>query len=318
MRLVTFDPATATDRSWAELHALACAHLTAVAPDEPLPTEAELRRDFGPTSATVRLWNKALRSESGELVGFARLTVREGEDTGYLHALSIAADHRRAGHGRRLLAYAIDEARSAGCRNLIGWTAGPDGAAFLESVGARTTGRYRRALLRLPLTSPAPPLADGYRLRTWDGPAPDALIDSYAVAREAINDAPRDADEAPSRYTAERIREMEHRLAERGQHLRVTVALDCDDQVMGFTGLYVSPEPGSLVSTADAAVLAAHRGRGLAGALKHESLRLLADARPDVTEVCTGNDTRNGPMIAVNDRVGFVETSTWTQAILDL
>ncbi|MGY0236587.1 GNAT family N-acetyltransferase [Longispora urticae] len=318
MRLVTFDPATATDPEWAELHVLTCEHLSAVAPAEPPPTAAELRRDFGPRSGTVRLWNQALRDASGRLAGFARLTVRDGEDTGYLHALVVAAAHRRAGHGRWLLEQAVGEARSAGCRNLVGWTAGPAGAAFLDATGARVTGRYRRSLLRLPVTAPPPALAPGYRLLTWDGPAPDALIDSYAVAREAINDAPHDAEEAPERFTAAQIRETEAVLAARGQHLRVTVALDPDDRVVGFTGLYVSPEPGSTVSTGDAAVLTAHRGRGLAGAIKHESLRLLAAARPDVTGVSTGNDTRNVAMLAVNDRVGFTETSTWTQAILDL
>ncbi|MEV6525767.1 GNAT family N-acetyltransferase [Longispora sp. NPDC051575] len=241
MRLVTFDPATATDPEWAELHALSVAHLAAVAPNEPPPTPAELRRDYGPTSATVRLWSRMLRSGPDELAGYARLTVHDGEDTGYLHALVLAAEHRRAGHGRRLLDAAVEEARAAGCRNLVGWTAGPAGAAFLSAVGARVTGSYRRSIARLPVTVPAPALAPGYRLLTWAGPAPEELVDSYAVAREAINDAPRDADEAPERYTAGRIREIETRLAGRGQHLRVTVALDPDDRVVGFTGLYVSP-----------------------------------------------------------------------------
>ncbi|WP_412539206.1 GNAT family N-acetyltransferase [Longispora sp. K20-0274] len=317
MRIVTFDAGTATDVEWAEVHGLFAAQLAAVAPAEPVPTVRELRREYD-VAPSVRPSNWAVRDASGEMVGFARLAVRDGKDTGYLHALLVTPDHRRAGLGRRLLALAAERARAGGCRNLVGWTADPAGREFLAAVGARVAGGFRKSVARLPVTAPPRRVPAGYRLLTWTGPAPADRLDSYARAREAINDAPHDPDEAPDRYTPERIREMEATLARRGQHLRVTVALDGAGTVVGFTGLYVSPEPGSAVATGDAAVLPEHRGRGLIAAVKYESLRLLAADRPDVTEVTTGNDVGNAPMLAVNARLGFVETVTWTQALLDL
>jgi RimJ/RimL family protein N-acetyltransferase len=70
--------------------------------------------------------------------------------------------------------------------------------------------------------------------------------------------------------------------------------------------------------TDDTAVLAAHRGRGLAAWIKDACLRRLSTERPDVTAVVTENDVTNAPMLAVNAKLGFVETSIRTEAILDL
>jgi RimJ/RimL family protein N-acetyltransferase len=59
-------------------------------------------------------------------------------------------------------------------------------------------------------------------------------------------------------------------------------------------------------------VVAEHRGRGLAGAIKAESVRFTMREMPGLTAMITANDTGNAPMLAVNRRLGFEPVSTWT------
>jgi mycothiol synthase len=72
--------------------------------------------------------------------------------------------------------------------------------------------------------------------------------------------------------------------------------------ILGFTGGYQGAYPG-VVDTWLTGVLAMARGRGLATALKVRSL--CQAQRLGFHEVRTDNDTRNAPMLAVNDRLGF-------------
>jgi len=72
--------------------------------------------------------------------------------------------------------------------------------------------------------------------------------------------------------------------------------------ILGFTGAYEGARPGVL-DTWLTGVLRSARGRGIATALKVQSLRSAVDL--GFTEVRTDNDTRNVPMLAVNDRLGF-------------
>jgi len=53
-------------------------------------------------------------------------------------------------------------------------------------------------------------------------------------------------------------------------------------------------------------VRADHRGHRLGMAVKVANLRLLQETHPQVTTVVTYNADVNAPMVAVNDRLGFV------------
>jgi GNAT superfamily N-acetyltransferase len=173
-------------------------------------------------------------------------------------------------------------------------------------------------VLRLPLTTAPVPAVDGYRTVSWTGAAPEELLVSYAEARDAINDAPHDEAIDDERYTPERIRAMESVVEGRDTELRVTVAVDDTGRVAGHTDVRVARESGAAAFTDDTAVVAAHRRRGLAMWIKDTCLRKLTAERPDVGAVVTDNDVTNRPMLAVNDRLGFVATAIRTGAVLDL
>jgi hypothetical protein len=99
--------------------------------------------------------------------------------------------------------------------------------------------------------------------------------------------------------------------------MRSTVALS-RGEVVAFTELRVSAAPASQATTEDTCTLAPHRGRGLARAVKCESLRRLRLERPDVELVTTMNAESNVAMRTVNRDVGFVPVLTLTTTVLEL
>ncbi|TML22556.1 MAG: acetyltransferase [Actinobacteria bacterium] len=290
----------------------ACQQL--VAPDEPIPDRVETAAYLRSNPASERRWYWTV----GDVDGFAEVSVTDGQSTAWLD-LYVAPDARRRGAGRALLEAAAARAKEQGCKHLIGEYVEPGAAGFVRAVGAREgTDRLRYSVLRLPLRTGPVPDVPGYERVSWTGSAPEELLASYAQARNAINDAPHDDAVDEERYTPERVRDLEADAARRDRTGYVTVALDPTRTVVAYTEVQVARTAGASGFTGDTAVVAAHRRRGLALWIKDGCLRRLAAQRPDVTRVLTENDVTNAPMLAVNDRLGFVPSSVRTEAILDL
>lgn len=316
------DPVGATDAELAAAYAVVLASWRQVA-------DAGLTRGEADTISWIRTWPAGERRgywvarRHGTVAGYAALCVPTvtggGPVTARAVELVVAPEHRRHGLGRALLAAVRAEAVDLGASTLWAGVLEPAGAAFAEHFGARTGNRLRTAALRLPADLPAPAPPAGYRLRSWVGAAPEELIASYARATDAMLDSPHD-DDLPDdeHWTPEYLRELEATVARRGQQNRVTVAVDGTGEVAGYTSMRVGPEHGTVARTEDTAVVAAHRGRGLARAVKLESLRRLVADRPDVTAVLTGNDVTNKPMLAVNSVLGFREVAIRTDVLLPL
>jgi mycothiol synthase len=315
------DPVAATDAALAETYAVQVACRREVG-------GADLMRTAGEMAAWMRhppgfqrraYW---VARRAGAVAGFAALSVPVGDGAGpvtaRLNELAVVPEHRGRGLGRALLAAVRDEALAWGAGRLWGVFMVADGERFARAAGARTGNRTRHAALRLPAELPEPAPLAGYRLESWVAPTPAGLVASYARAREALNDAPHDHDAGTEHWTADKIRDLEAAVARRGQQTRVTVALDGAGEVVGYSELRVGPERGMVASTEDTAVVAAHRGRGLARRIKLESLRRLAADRPDVTAVVTDNDVTNAAMLAVNTALGFTEVAIQTDAFLPL
>jgi len=252
-----------------------------------------------------------------EIVGFAQLSSLHGSPSGYVEIL-VRPDARRQGHGRALLAAVREQGGVRDRRVLIGSHATEPGARFAAWAGAVDTRREIRSLLRLPLLDaqafrPVP----GYRLISWIGATPESVLESYARAREAINDAPMASEEDLAVWSPDRVRELEAVLERRDRDIRATVALDDDSSVVAFTELRVSRTRNAIAGTEDTAVLAAHRRRGLARWVKLESLQQLRRDRPDVDLVTTTNDETNEAMLALNRTLGFEPVAVYTSCVLD-
>lgn len=75
-----------------------------------------------------------------------------------------------------------------------------------------------------------------------------------------------------------------------------------DGEIAGFTGLYKMEQPGGLFQWLTG-VRREHRGKKIAKALKLDALRwAVANGYKTIR---TDNDTRNAPMLAINDHLGF-------------
>jgi len=233
--------------------------------------------------------------------------------------LMVLPAARRRGIGTALLAKVVASARERGLASFFAHHSEEAGAAFARRVGAVDDQCDVRSELRLREAElPKPSLPGGWRLASWIGAAPEGIIESYARARAAIDDAPTPGDMSLEPIDAAWVRRMEQTAVARGRESRVTVAVDANGIVGAFTDLRVSPPPSPVSTTDDTATLVEVRGLGLAYAVKAESLRRLRDERPDVEVVRTMNAAQNLAMRAVNTKLGFVPTVIETTTVLSL
>jgi GNAT superfamily N-acetyltransferase len=266
-----------------------------------------------PGSETREYW---IAESEGEGVGFGQLAVGSALPTARIEIL-VHPDRRRAGHGTALLDAVQRQAAAHGARVLIGSHATESGSRFAAAVGAIDTQREVHSVLRLPLAVALVPVP-GYRLRSWVGATPDELLDSFARAREAINDAPFPSDEEVAVWDGARVRDLEAALERRDREVRVTVALDERTEVVAFTELRVSRTAGANATTEDTAVVRKHRRQGLGRWVKVESLRRLQAERRDVTQVATMNAEENRAMRGLNEALGFRPVAVWTSCVLEI
>jgi mycothiol synthase len=312
VRIRELDAASAADSELLALHALesACSP-----PNEPF-REAELSLAYyrhWPAGSVRRRW---LAEEEGTLVAAAALFIHSASLV-YVE-LVVSPAGRRRGTGTALLETLSEAARSEGVRSFFGHHWDESGAAFAAQAGARDDQRDVRALLELRAAKlPVPVVPDGWRLRSWVGAAPEELVESFAAARDAMNDAPAPAGVEGWTTTVEEVRRIEQTAEARGREVRVTVALDDHDEVGAFTDLRATPGAAA-AATDDTAVIASARGLGLARAVKVESLRRLRAERPEVETVSTMNAEHNAAMRHINTQIGFVPTSTLTTTVLTL
>ena len=283
-------------------------------PEAPMRTRAEVEAFLRhpAQSDTRESW---IAESDGDCIGYALLAAASGSPTAQVELL-VHPHSRRAGRGAALLETVRSRATALGAGVLIGGHSTEAGSRFAAAMGATDKHREVESLLRLPLPVTVDPVP-GYRLRSWVGAAPAELLDSFARAREAINDAPSAADEELLVWDAERVRALEESLERRNRDVRVTVALDEAGEVVAFTELRLARTPGATAGTEATAVLREHRRKGLGRLVKRESLRRLQQDRPDVTQLTTVNAEENRAMRALNEALGFRPIAVWTTCVLE-
>jgi GNAT superfamily N-acetyltransferase/predicted GNAT family acetyltransferase len=311
VRIREVDPSTAPDGELLALHALE----EACAPTGERFRPPELSLSFYRHSS-ARIRRQFFADENGVLVGAGTLSVY-GPTFVYAN-LGVFPGQRRRGIGTALLGRLRAAAHEAGASSFFAHHWSEAGAAFAARVGARDDQRDVRAALdlrRALLLDPVVPA--GWRLLSWLGAAPDDLVESYARARDAMNDSPMPGGMTLPPLTVEDVRDIEQTARKRGREMRVTVAIDERNEVAAFTDVRTTPGDAT-AATDDTAVALWARGRGIGRAVKLESLRRLRADRPDVELVTTMNAEHNAAMRHINTSVGFVPTATLTTTVLTL
>jgi GNAT superfamily N-acetyltransferase len=188
-----------------------------------------------------------------------------------------------------------------------------DGVRFAQKRGFTCRSRDVHQVLDLPvdagrldeLARHAEP--GDYRLRTWSGPCPDDLVPGYVSLRSRfMSEIPMgDMEYEPEVWNPDRLRAEEEKWQAQSRTWFTTVAVAPNGDLVGHTILVLpghDPEPAY---QGDTMVLPEHRGHRLGLALKVANLRTMTAAQPRRRAVHTWNAEENGPMVAVNDAMGF-------------
>lgn len=228
--------------------------------------------------------------------------------------------YRRRGIGTALLQAALDKVRNSGRTTVIAEVNMPlegtsEGYDFLAKRCFETGIRNIHRVLELPvaerrideLAAAAAPHYGDYGLVTVADGWPDEYVDGYCALNIAFNsEAPMgDLDIEPEAWDAERVRQAEARRHAQGQRGCSTVAVAPDGSLVALTEMITTlqqPETGMQAGTL---VLTEHRGHRLGLAIKVANLRAYQERFPAVRLVHSWNAEENGPMVAINDTLGF-------------
>lgn len=301
-----------TDADAVAYHRLIVAVDAVDRPGDPPPELAEIAGRLRARRDDRRVTRWVVRG-GDEMVGHVVLMLPDLDNQHLAWANAIVhPDHRRRGLGTALLRAAVAAAAADGRRTLLLEAFdGGAGEAFCRAHGMAAVSAERLSLLRLAdvdladVEALAAAAHAGYRLVSWTDRCPDELVEQFAVAKTAMNDAPvDDADMGGRVYPVEVVRQDEADHRGMGMTSWTTVAVhEQTGDVAAFTELLLGPPPR--VFQEDTAVVPAHRGSGLGLWVKADMLCRLRAERPDVTEVLTGNAASNGHMLRINTRLGF-------------
>jgi GNAT superfamily N-acetyltransferase len=229
----------------------------------------------------------------------------------------VHPDHRRNGHGSRILAALADRARAEG-RTSVGTDAWDIPAATAFAVRHGLPCRSREVNRRQYLADLDPATVDrlhreatsraaAYEVVRLPGPVPEEQLEAFAVMVSAINDAPLDdLDIDDEVYSPARIRAYEEAQRLRGLRIRRLYARHRESgELAGETVVGIDTERPHLAHQHDTSVVRAHRGHRLGLLLKLEMLRWLQEEEPQVETVDTWNAESNDHMIAVNEVLAY-------------
>jgi GNAT superfamily N-acetyltransferase len=314
VRITVLDPATASEKDVSSVRDMLAAALAVDRPGHPaLAVEdvaAELR-----TPLVGRRRLRYVAEQDGRIVGLlvVRLPDLDNLHLGLLD-LVVHPGFRRRGIGTELLRTALTVLTGQRRRILLADTQeGGAGTAFCAAHGLRAAKTDQLSMLRMADVDwpDIAALADadhpGYRMVGWRGSCPDELLDAFARAKYAMNDAPAgDLDLEARTWPTEFIRDWERECLTLNREQRVLAAVhEADGTIAGFTEVELWGWTPARSEQADTAVVPTHRGRGLGLWLKAAMLRQLRTERPDVTSLLTGNAAGNVPMLNINTRLGY-------------
>ncbi|MHB9862821.1 GNAT family N-acetyltransferase [Streptomyces sp. YIM S03343] len=252
--------------------------------------------------------------EDGEITGTAQVGLAQGvgePDQGFMNVY-VDPGRTRHGAGSLLVRVAEEHLAAHGARRSYAWVQdAPVGRAFAEGHGYRPSRSAH--FLRLDLAQGAlPPLQDlppGVELRSGadfaDDPYPLFELDTETVA-----DEPSDLGGEQSDYASWLTWTWRHPLV--SQELTSVVLVD--GRPAAFSA--ARTDGGTRYSTLMTGTARAFRGRGLAKLAKNDSLHRARAA--GFAEAFTGNDTGNGPMLAINEWFGYEICATEVRYVREL
>ncbi|WP_410821663.1 GNAT family N-acetyltransferase [Micromonospora sp. 050-3] len=244
--------------------------------------------------AQVVGWVTAQRNDSTSTANFGDISL-----------LHVHPEHRRRGIGTALLTTATGHLAPLGVRRLRAF-AQPDALPFASRHGYEPSRELRFSALDL---NPAPALPDpppGVRLLPIAELAPHRL---YAADVAAALDEPGDVPVDSISYESW-LYDVWDNL---GLDKEASTAVEVDGEVAAFS---LVKRDGDRMWSDFTGSLPAYRGRGLARLAK--TVALHRAAANGVRVAYTSNDESNGPMLAINTRLGYRPVAAEWSCLADL
>ncbi|MFD3399992.1 GNAT family N-acetyltransferase [Kribbella sp. NPDC058693] len=235
----------------------------------------------------------------GEIIawGSAGLTVWTSEPGESELTVFVHPDHRKQGIGSQLaerLHQHLTEVGAVRVRSFVH----PDGLEFARNLGYDGTRQMHFAGVELTSLPEQPETPDGIELRSFDEVDPRAAYTADTItALDEPTDAPMDSIEYD--------RWLEEIWDSPSMDKSLSVAAMAGDEVAAFT---IVETDGDRMWSGMTGTIPAYRGRGLAKLVKSVALRRAAAA--GITSAYTSNDDANGPMLAINNWLGYRRVQT--------
>ncbi|MEV5965709.1 GNAT family N-acetyltransferase [Kribbella sp. NPDC051952] len=182
----------------------------------------------------------------------------------------------------------------------------PDGLDFARNLGYDGTRRLHYAGVDVRSLPPQPQTPEGIELVTLDQVDPRQAYTADSIASlDEPSDSPLDAI-AYDRW-------LEETWQSPGMDKALSVAAMAGDEMVCFT---VIETDGDRAWSGMTGTIPSYRGRGLAKLVKSVALRRAAAA--GITHAYTSNDDENGPMLAINNWLGYERVETELALLLTL
>lgn len=253
--------------------------------------------------------------------GSTAFSLLDNTDKGSVH-VAVAPSSRRRGIGSTMLEELVAISRRAGRHVVLGECWVPEDQrdrhpyrTFAEKNGFDLANIQVRRVLRLPVpkerlatwAAEAAPSHAGYQLATYVDEMPDELLDSFCdtVNQLALDSPTGDIEMEAEAMTPAVFKERQAILKELGRTVTVTVAVEARGEVVAYTTLSIPEDQESVIDQWGTLVRRDHRGRRLGMAVKVANLMAVQAAYPQRTFVNTQNSETNGPMVDINERMGF-------------
>lgn len=327
IRLIPFDPETASQEEWRRYHAYRRTRHQETDPDDPLiedaTVEALLKRP-SPLSDSYRfVVVEDARPE--RQIGWVEFEVfrpgspsYEGNKNLAMTEIALLEPHRRRGLGRILLAKLVDLASEHGKTTLMGGSPEADGKGFARAVGAEIALQGLENRLDLGavdwemVTSWAdagPTRSPETTLHWYVNQIEASILDVYCkFYTEVFNQQPFGTMALQDVvFTADEFRDREARVVDVHGQWVTAVSQEANGDISGMTEMFYFPDRRHLINQGLTGVGEAYRGRGLGKWLKAAMLLRVRDDFPQVSVVSTGNATTNEAMLSINRRLGFKE-----------
>jgi GNAT superfamily N-acetyltransferase len=263
--------------------------------------------------------------EGGQVIGANQVMLPQRDNThiAYMGPI-VKPSHRGRGVATALLDHGLEYVRSRGRNTVIievnqpMTDSGPGESAahaLLAKHGFSDASVELHRVLDLPvnadrldeLDAESAQRRDGYRIVQIAGTVPDELMAGYCHLQEAFNsEVPLGGlDIEPEVWDAARVREREDLLRRSGRFERAAAALAPDGTMVALTEMVTTEHQPEVGWQSGTLVLREHRGHRLGMAVKVANLRSYQAEFPQVRTVHSWNAEENGPMVAINDRLGF-------------